>query len=696
MAKMIKNTLILLIIACLFIQSTGASYASGIAIKANLDALRPMATYMLNTMDSLDKASSADEKIKDVNPKLPNQPLSKRLVRKLRDSKQLLFYQKSPQANRGFISSDEHNIFNRAMDIRKAEIFIGAGSNSAWDFAVKRDTDIMVIWNIDEEVIIAQEYLYKPLILIADSPNEFISLLSGISLPKNMKNSPLEEVFRYINVASGQLLNKLPGQVEKSDRFIAEIEKRIKEHPQLNAQHALFVKRHLMYIRKLERLHGSGFYDHNIGEDNVFSYIMTQRDRDNPYRNFKRTYNPDWLIQSGAQYAQVTASNFSSFSSLESFAKLKKLFVEECVYYIIGDIFHRGGYEAIQALSKKTGLKVSGLSITNIIDSIAYKAEEKTMLKNKIISMVRSYLDTDNTFTLYQTLGTRNPYEYITFGVDCSVDDGLSGNAVKSFSESELRGINSLSESDKLILSIGISTMGNAEIEMARRLPSRKIIATTIYKDGITKVREKIDGSGIMKGQIQVKLEDIRDGKMPYDNSMFDFIYARMALPYLTKTELEHSLKEIYRVLKPGGKLYVAVRSVDDWEYKLPGAYTDKLTGQTTYPRTVHVDDALTISRTFFSNDSLAEYVLSASFEIIEPPRIFLENLFCDFARTIPVPEDSTLIDIVARKPKPKPEPHKEVILEHLPTMLENNAIKANRIIDLGSQNIIKAFAATA
>ncbi|MDP8292627.1 MAG: hypothetical protein P9M04_02310 [Candidatus Orphnella occulta] len=43
MVKMMKNTLISLIIACFFVQSTGTSYLSGEAIKAKTDALRPMA-----------------------------------------------------------------------------------------------------------------------------------------------------------------------------------------------------------------------------------------------------------------------------------------------------------------------------------------------------------------------------------------------------------------------------------------------------------------------------------------------------------------------------------------------------------------------------------------------------------------------------------------------------------------------------
>ena len=359
-----------------------------------------------------------DEEILDVDPGLPAQPLSKRLMPKLKDSKQLLFYEKSPQANMGFISSNEYDIYERTMDTRKSEIFIGAGSNSVWDLATRRNTDIMVIWDVNEEIIIAQEYLYKPLILIADSPAEFLSFLSGIPLPEDIKDSPIGEVFKHINMASRQILNELPEQIERSNRFIAEIEKSIREHPGLGVQHALFVKRHLIYIRESKRFIENTFFRSKIEAENTFSYNVTSGARNNLYRDFERMYNPNLLVKLGARKAQVMASNFSSFSSLESFKKLKRLFEGERVYYVIGNIFNRWGYKAVAALSEKTGLKVSGFSISNIIDCTTKKDREKAELKDKIMSIIRSYLDIDYTFTIYETHGTRLPHTYVTFGIN--------------------------------------------------------------------------------------------------------------------------------------------------------------------------------------------------------------------------------------------------------------------------------------
>jgi len=372
--------------------------------------------------------TDTDEEILDTDPNLPDQPLAKRLVSKLKNSKQLLLYGELPSMLKGFISSNEHNLFERAMDTRKAEILIGAGSNSNWDIAIRRNTDIMVIWDINEEAIVAQEYLYKPLILIANSPAEFMSLLSGVPISEEMKDRSIEETFKYINEFWKDIERNSPKRIRSSDEYIDEIAKRIAEHPMLGAQHAIFVKRHLMYTRNLYRRY---YNVQRKGLHNVFSYDLTIGYRDNPYKDFKRTYNPDWLVESGAQRTQVTAPNFSSFSSLKSFKKLKILFEQEHVYYIIGDIFKKEGYETIARLSKETGLKVSGLSIANIIDSIAGNGEEASMLRNMIIDIVRLHLDIDETFTIYETHGINSEHTYETFGIDSTADDNVSENTAK-------------------------------------------------------------------------------------------------------------------------------------------------------------------------------------------------------------------------------------------------------------------------
>lgn len=45
---------------------------------------------------------------------------------------------------------------------------------------------------------------------------------------------------------------------------------------------------------------------------------------------------------------------------------------------------------------------------------------------------------------------------------------------------------------------------------------------------------------------------------LPYASGTFDCVFASLLLHHLTRKEKQHALKEIFRVLKPGGELYIA------------------------------------------------------------------------------------------------------------------------------------------
>lgn len=113
---------------------------------------------------------------------------------------------------------------------------------------------------------------------------------------------------------------------------------------------------------------------------------------------------------------------------------------------------------------------------------------------------------------------------------------------------SEEYGISLIENKDKNILSIGISTAGSAEIEMARRNSNSHIIATTIDNKGLEFTKRIIIQEGL-EDRIELKIEDISK-KLPYNDNYFDFVYARLVLHYLDNKQLEKSLSEIYRVMK--------------------------------------------------------------------------------------------------------------------------------------------------
>ena len=212
-----------------------------------------------------------------------------------------------------------------------------------------------------------------------------------------------------------------------------------------------------------------------------------------------------------------------------------------------------------------------------------------------------------------------------------------------NFSKSEQNGLNQIDKTVQMILSVGVSTDGNAEIAMAQRNPNCKIIATTIDKKGIEETHKKIAELGL-ENQIELKLEDVSK-PMPYQNDTFDYVYARLVLHYLDKENLENALMEIYRVLKPSGKLYTAVKSDKELTYKeTPVSYdeTTKMTG---------IADPLANGklryRQFLNTQSMTEYL--KKFKVLSTDE-YQEQTYHDYERTIPADDVATLVEAIAQK----------------------------------------------
>jgi SAM-dependent methyltransferase len=166
---------------------------------------------------------------------------------------------------------------------------------------------------------------------------------------------------------------------------------------------------------------------------------------------------------------------------------------------------------------------------------------------------------------------------------------------------SEERGLALLTNRDKLIYSAGISTAGAAEIQMAKGDPERRIIATTIDREGALFTRQKVELAHL-SSQIEVKIEDL---SLPllYPSGHFDFVYSRLALHYLKRGDLMCALRSLRRILKPGGRLFVVVCA-----QRAEGIY-DPETGLT------HISsNGRVYSRHFHTEESISAYLISAGF----------------------------------------------------------------------------------
>lgn len=214
---------------------------------------------------------------------------------------------------------------------------------------------------------------------------------------------------------------------------------------------------------------------------------------------------------------------------------------------------------------------------------------------------------------------------------------------------SEKHGIEIINENDLRILSIGISTAGKAEIEMAKRNPKCHIIATTIDEKGIENTK-KIISKLNFNNQIELKLEDISK-KLEYENNYFDYVYARLVLHYLDNNKLTNALTEINRILKPNGKLYVVVRSENAWEAKLEGSSYNEKTGLTKHPdlRTYGTDSVKYCYRRLHSEKSIREFLNNTGFKI-QHVKVYEEFLSIDYERKEINNKASELIEVFAIK----------------------------------------------
>lgn len=213
---------------------------------------------------------------------------------------------------------------------------------------------------------------------------------------------------------------------------------------------------------------------------------------------------------------------------------------------------------------------------------------------------------------------------------------------------SEDNGIAALTDRDLHVYSVGISTGGIAEIRMAEQEPGRHIIATTIDEEG-AEFAKKYIADKHLSDRVEVKIEDVASPLSYVDNS-FDYVYARLVLHYLPEDKLVQSLAELQRITKPGGKIFIVVRSTDCPDARQPDVIFDPVTHMTT--RTYadsRTGKMKTQSRYFHTRESIAKYVQDAGCDI-EYVKAYDERLCSDFMRTKLSSKIDNVIELMGAK----------------------------------------------
>lgn len=109
-------------------------------------------------------------------------------------------------------------------------------------------------------------------------------------------------------------------------------------------------------------------------------------------------------------------------------------------------------------------------------------------------------------------------------------------------------------ESEFSVLDVGCGT-GTLLTELKKRYPS----CTAYGLDGDPRILALAERNAESAGA-ELQLDRAMSFEMPYENESFDRVFSSLFFHHLTRSSKELTLKEIRRVLKPGGELHIA-----DW-----------------------------------------------------------------------------------------------------------------------------------
>ena len=79
----------------------------------------------------------------------------------------------------------------------------------------------------------------------------------------------------------------------------------------------------------------------------------------------------------------------------------------------------------------------------------------------------------------------------------------------------------------------------------------------------LKRAEEKARAKGFEKSLVTTPI-DLGKDKIPYENNFFDVVYSRLSLHYFYQERMVEIFKDIYRVLKVGGIVYIVIKSPED------------------------------------------------------------------------------------------------------------------------------------
>ncbi len=244
-----------------------------------------------------------------------------------------------------FYVSNEHDWRGFAPDPPQRSVVVSFSNNVGWDQAVESGADALVLCDWQAAPLVAQENLFRPLILLCDTPVQLLSYVLGEPLPTTVSACDLIGAKAALDEAL--LANDADARFELHMTILAALQ----TCDGVTPEHVEFLTR---YYQAIHDLRSSGAAD--------FPLPLNQagHNRGDTGRDLAREFYVDLSTRYGREGLA------SCLSTPEGFAALKRLFLDR-VYYCKGDILSIALWQSIGATFGPTSYT---LNLSNVLSEV--------------------------------------------------------------------------------------------------------------------------------------------------------------------------------------------------------------------------------------------------------------------------------------------------------------------------------------
>ena len=129
------------------------------------------------------------------------------------------------------------------------------------------------------------------------------------------------------------------------------------------------------------------------------------------------------------------------------------------------------------------------------------------------------------------------------------------------------------------VLDVGCGT-GTLAVRIKREHPSTDVVALDPDSRALARAQRKAS-----RARVAIQFDRGFSDALPYENARFDRVFSSMMFHHLPRSERENTLRQIRRVLKPGGRL-------EFLDFAASGSHAHGLLARVLHPRRQLADNA--------------------------------------------------------------------------------------------------------